>query len=66
MSRPLERYLKAVEAKSSVLCVGIDPDPETLPQTDEKLSFCLWVLDEVAEYSAAVKVNEKLCQGLLA
>jgi orotidine 5'-phosphate decarboxylase subfamily 2 len=58
MSRPLERYLKAVEAKSSVLCVGIDPDPETHPQTDEKLSFCLWVLDEVAEYSAAVKVNE--------
>jgi len=58
MSKPLERYLEAVEAKSSVLCVGVDPDPETYPETDEKLGFCLWVLDEVADYSAAVKVNE--------
>ncbi|MEM4494412.1 MAG: orotidine-5'-phosphate decarboxylase [Candidatus Caldarchaeum sp.] len=55
---PLERFRKALEQRSSIICLGLDPNPDLHPQTSEKLRFCLNMVDAVDPYIAAVKVNE--------
>ncbi|MDJ0272087.1 MAG: orotidine-5'-phosphate decarboxylase [Candidatus Caldarchaeum sp.] len=57
-SNPLERFRRALEQRGSVICLGLDPNPDLHPQTAEKLRFCLNMVDAVEPYIAAVKVNE--------
>lgn len=58
-----EKWLRAVRAKNSQLCVGLDPadygqrSKDTLPQDADKLSWCLEFVDAVAPYAAAIKIN---------
>jgi orotidine-5'-phosphate decarboxylase len=56
--------LDAVRAKKSRVCVGLDPMPERLPAAVREAdtvtairTFCLGVLDAVAEHAACVKLQ---------
>lgn len=64
MSNPLGRYVKSVESKNTVLCLGLDPDPSQHPDTREKLVFCLDVIEKVSSHVAAVKINENFVRDL--
>ncbi|MCS6784794.1 MAG: orotidine-5'-phosphate decarboxylase [Candidatus Caldarchaeum sp.] len=54
----ITKYDEAVARHRSVLCLGLDPDPASHPSTDEKLRFCLRMVDIVSKHVSAVKVNE--------
>ncbi|MCS7110283.1 MAG: orotidine-5'-phosphate decarboxylase [Candidatus Caldarchaeum sp.] len=54
----ITKYDEAVARHRSVLCLGLDPDPASHPSTDEKLRFCLRMVDAVSKHVSAVKVNE--------
>ena len=62
MKRYLERLSARTQFVGSVLCVGLDPQPETLPDGfSADLAgverFCEVLLDAVLPYAAAVKPN---------
>jgi orotidine-5'-phosphate decarboxylase len=57
-----EKLARRMEAANSLLCVGLDPDFEKLPerfrdQHDPQLRFGKWIVDQTAEYAAAIKMN---------
>lgn len=57
-----EKYQRNLKEKSSFLCVGLDPDPEKIPQQFLKeknpmLAFSLWVMESSAPYAVAFKPN---------
>jgi orotidine 5'-phosphate decarboxylase subfamily 2 len=66
MSQPVATYLERLAARSAatgtVLCLGIDPDPASMPAGfgDDAASaerFAMLVLDAALPYAAAVKPN---------
>lgn len=63
MSDFRDDWAKAVEAKQSLLCVGIDASEpgqrssQSIPPGQDKLSWTLEIVDAVAPYAAAVKIN---------
>ena len=50
---------RRVEACGSLLCVGLDPHPQMLPQVSAEaaLKFCFDIIHETAPYAAAFKPN---------
>jgi orotidine-5'-phosphate decarboxylase len=57
-----EKLERRIQAVNSLLCVGLDPDFERLPQryrghVDPQERFGKWIVDETAQYAAAVKLN---------
>ncbi|MEM2238262.1 MAG: orotidine 5'-phosphate decarboxylase [Candidatus Caldarchaeum sp.] len=60
----LRKFDAAVEAKQSILCLGLDPDPSTYVSREDKLGFCLKIIKTVAENVSAVKVNENFVRDL--
>jgi len=57
-----EKLARRIKAADSLLCVGLDPDFEKLPsrfreQRDPQQSFGEWIIDQTAEYAAAIKLN---------
>jgi len=57
-----EKLARRIEAVNSLLCVGLDPDFEKLPQryrgqVDPLERFGEWVIDQTAQYAAAIKLN---------
>jgi orotidine-5'-phosphate decarboxylase len=57
-----DKLARRIEAASSLLCVGLDPDFEKLPQryrghVDPQERFGEWIVDQTAEYAAAIKLN---------
>jgi len=57
-----EKLTRRIEAMNSLLCVGLDPDFERLPQryrghVDPQERFGKWIIDETVECAAAVKLN---------
>ena len=68
-----EKLKSAVQTNSSVLCVGLDPDPSRIPDyilhrhddiTDAVLEFCTIVIDESSDYCAAFKPNLAFFEAL--
>lgn len=62
MNAIAEKLARRMEAVNSLLCVGIDPDFEKLPQrfrghADPQRMFGEWIVDQTADYAAAVKLN---------
>jgi len=59
-----DRYDRAVEASGSILCLGLDPPPLIYRGVDERLRFCLDMLERLAGHFAAIKVNENHSRGM--
>jgi orotidine-5'-phosphate decarboxylase len=62
MSGAIEKYNVRVEKVNSLLCVGLDPNFEKLPEQFQKLEFPQfefnkWIINQTAEYVAAYKPN---------
>ena len=69
-----EKWLAAVEQKNSVLCAGLDPAefemgrgeeglPESVKDSQDKLSWGIHYLEAVAPYCAAAKANIQYWKG---
>jgi orotidine 5'-phosphate decarboxylase subfamily 2 len=53
-----EKLRSAAKARDSVLCVGLDPEPERIPGGAAGAArFCLDVIQRTADYAAAYKPN---------
>jgi orotidine-5'-phosphate decarboxylase len=50
-----DRLAAAVELKGAALCVGLDPDPELMPEKVGVVDFCRGIVDAVAGVAVAVK-----------
>ena len=50
-----DRLAAAVERKGAALCVGLDPDPELMPEGIGVVEFCRAIVDAVAAVAVAVK-----------
>jgi orotidine-5'-phosphate decarboxylase len=63
-------WLDIVNEKKTQLCVGVDPtfadgDPKKrLPKGTNKVAWCKQIIEQVAEYSAAVKINRNYIKDL--
>ena len=62
MSGAIEKYNARAEKANSLLCAGLDPDSERLPEQFQKLEFPQfefnkWIIDQTAQYVAAYKPN---------
>jgi orotidine-5'-phosphate decarboxylase len=62
MSAILHKYERRAEQADSLLCVGLDPELDRIPERfrNEELpmyAFCQWIIRETAEYAAAFKPN---------
>lgn len=62
MNRIAEKLTQRIKAVNSLLCVGLDPDFEKLPHryrghADAQRRFGEWIVDETAQYAAAIKLN---------
>lgn len=58
----IEKYNQRIKKINSLLCVGLDPDFEKLPEKFKSLKnpqfeFNKWIIDETNEYAAAYKPN---------
>jgi len=64
------KWNKAIEAKNSILCIGLDPveywqrQNKTLPEGENMMHWCLEYVDKVAQFAAAVKPNRKFVCSL--
>jgi len=57
-----KELIAAIRAKKSVLCVGLDTDPEKIPrylfaEEDPVFAFNKAIIDATAEYAVAYKIN---------
>jgi orotidine-5'-phosphate decarboxylase len=50
-----DRLAAAVERKGAPLCIGLDPDPELMPEGVGVVEFCRGIVDAVAGVAVAVK-----------
>lgn len=62
MNAVAEKLARRIQAVDSLLCVGLDPDFEKLPQRfreqpDPQQKFGEWIVDQASEYAAAIKLN---------
>jgi len=58
----IEKYNSRAEKAKSLLCVGLDPDFDKLPQEfknkdNPQFEFNKWIIDQTAEFVAAYKPN---------
>lgn len=58
----LDKYNRRVDAIDSLVCVGLDSEVEKIPakfSNDEfpQFAFNRWIIDQTAEYTAAIKPN---------
>jgi len=58
----IEKYNRRVDNTNSLLCAGLDPDLERLPEQFQRLEFPQfefnkWIINQTAEYVAAYKPN---------
>src|SRR5665213_1890386 len=58
----LDKYNRRVEAVGSLVCVGLDSEIEKIPakflgEEFPQFAFNRWIIDQVAEYVAAIKPN---------
>jgi orotidine-5'-phosphate decarboxylase len=58
----IDKFNKRVDKVNSLVCVGLDPDFEKIPDRFKKLDypqfeFNKWVIDQTAEFAAAFKPN---------
>src|SRR5688572_4768002 len=59
---PIEKYNQRAKKIDSLLCIGLDPDFEKLPERFKSLEFPQfefnkWIIDETNEYAATYKPN---------
>jgi orotidine-5'-phosphate decarboxylase len=59
-----DRVVEAVERSGSSLCVGLDPDPELLPDGVGPVEFCRGIVDAVAPSAVAVKPQAAFFEAL--
>lgn len=59
-----DRLASAAEAAGSVLCVGLDPDPDRLPPGVAVADFCVAVVRATAPAAAAFKPNLAFFEAL--
>ncbi len=57
-----EKLARRIERMNSLLCIGLDPDFEKLPSrfrrdTVPQQRFGEWIVDQTAEFAAAIKLN---------
>ncbi len=58
-----DAWLQTVKKKNSILCVGLDPvehnqkHESPIKDSESKLQWCFDIINEVAPYASAVKVN---------
>lgn len=70
MSEFVKKWLAAVERKNSLLCVGIDAaEPKQraaqfVPEGQTKLDWTLNLINKVAPYAAAIKINRNYYKDL--
>ena len=62
MNAIAKKLARRIDAVNSLLCVGLDPDFEKLPSkyrghVDPQERFGKWIVDETAQYAAAIKLN---------
>ncbi|HZQ43528.1 MAG TPA: orotidine-5'-phosphate decarboxylase [Acidobacteriaceae bacterium] len=62
MNAIAEKLARRIQAVNSLLCVGLDPDFEKLPQRfreeqHAQQKFGEWIVDQTAEFAAAIKLN---------
>ena len=59
MNQALAKYNRRVEAIGSMMCVGLDPEFNKLPQrfAGSQAAFNRWVIERTAPYTAAYKPN---------
>lgn len=62
MNAIAEKLARRIKAVNSLLCVGLDPDFEKLPQryrghADAQQRFGEWIVDQTAQCAAAIKLN---------
>ncbi|HEV2575637.1 MAG TPA: orotidine-5'-phosphate decarboxylase [Acidobacteriaceae bacterium] len=62
MNAIAEKLARRIQSVESLLCVGLDPDFEKLPQRfreqpDAQERFGKWIVDQTAEFAAAIKLN---------
>jgi len=64
------KWNKAVEAKNSILCIGLDPvnywqrQNKTLPESTDLMTWCIGYVEKVAQFAAAIKPNRKFVCSL--
>src|SRR5262249_28705935 len=58
-----DRLAAAVERKGAPLCVGLDPDPELMPEGVGVVEFCHGIIDAVAAVAVAVKPQAAFCEA---
>ena len=51
-----DKLRQAVTESNSLLCVGLDPDPEKMP-IDDIFTFCKQIVDATAKNACAFKPN---------
>ena len=59
---PIEKYNQRTKKINSLLCVGLDPDFEKLPEVFKQkefpqFEFNKWIIEEANEFAAAFKMN---------
>lgn len=78
MKKFLDSFSCLSKEKNTILCVGLDPalpiqrDGNVIPkkylegndENEARLNFCLDIIDKVADYAIAVKLNEQYMFGL--
>lgn len=59
MNAALAKYNRRVDAIGSMVCVGLDPDPDRLPQRfgGSLAAFNRWIIEQTFPYVAAYKPN---------
>jgi orotidine-5'-phosphate decarboxylase len=74
----LDKFYRLFKEKNTILCVGLDPalpkqrDDNVIPsnyieghdENETRLNFCLDIIDKVADYAIAVKLNEQYMFGI--
>lgn len=66
----IEKWVETTLKKNSLLCVGLDPaEPGqrasgTIPENVSKMDWCADIIEKVAPYSAAIKINRNYVKDL--
>src|SRR3989338_5826792 len=56
----LEKWLHTTKDKSSILCVGMDPQENKLPKGISKHRWCLRMVEQISPFTAAIKINRNM------
>lgn len=68
-SMAIDKYNQRVQKVNSLVCVGLDPDIEKLPERFKQMEnpqfeFNKWIIDQTAEYAACFKPNIAFYEAL--